>query len=246
MEILKVREDKHDMVDKPRRQRVFQFSSVAQSCPTLCDAMDCSTPDFPVHHQLPEHAQTHVHWVGDAIQPSHPLSSPSPPAFNLSQHQGLFQWVSSLQSGGQSIGVSASASVLPMNIQNWFPLRFPKVLLGPVLKDLSEWGKWKSTLIYWGQCWAKQIIYGIFGIPPPRTKAWNFNDYIKSLEVKNVLIGLRNAIPIPQIWTGEEFHILNSLWLSFSSLESVMCLVSQEMGIFRSWSGKQYQQNSNN
>ena len=61
MEILKVREDKHDMVDKPRRQRVFQFSSVAQSCPTLCDAMDCSTPDFPVHHQLPEHAQTHVH-----------------------------------------------------------------------------------------------------------------------------------------------------------------------------------------
>ena len=149
-------------------------------------------------------------------------------------------------SGGQSIGVSASASVLPMNIQNWFPLRFPKVLLGPVLKDLSEWGKWKSTLIYWGQCWAKQIIHGIFGIPPPRTKAWNFNDYIKSLEVENVLIGLRNAIPIPQIWTGEEFPILNSLWFSFSSLESVMCLVCQEMGIFRSWSGKQYQQNSNN
>ena len=57
--------------------------------------MDCSTPGFPVHHQLPEFTQTHVHWVGDAIQPSHPLSSPSPPAFNLSQHQGLFQWVSS-------------------------------------------------------------------------------------------------------------------------------------------------------
>ena len=58
--------------------------------------MDCSTPGFPVYHQLLEPAQTHVHWVGDAIQPSHPLSSPSPPAFNLSQHQGLFQWVSSL------------------------------------------------------------------------------------------------------------------------------------------------------
>ena len=71
------------------------FSSVAQSCPTLCDPMDCSTPGLPVHHQLPEFTQTHVHWVGDAIQPSHPLLSPSPPAFNLSQHQGLFQWVSS-------------------------------------------------------------------------------------------------------------------------------------------------------
>ena len=73
-----------------------QFSSVAQSCPTLCDPMDCSTSGFPVHHQLPELTQTHVHWVGDAIQPSHLLSSPSPPAFNLSQHQGLFKWVSSL------------------------------------------------------------------------------------------------------------------------------------------------------
>ena len=74
-----------------------QFSSVAQSCPTLCDPMDCSTPGFPVHHQLPELAQTNVHWVGDAIQLSHPLSSPSLPAFYLSQHQGLFRWVSSNQ-----------------------------------------------------------------------------------------------------------------------------------------------------
>ena len=71
-----------------------QFSSVAQSCLTLCDPMDSSTPGLRVHHQLPELTQIHVHWVGDAIQPSHPLSSPSP-ALNLSQHQGLFQWVSS-------------------------------------------------------------------------------------------------------------------------------------------------------
>ena len=70
------------------------FFSV-QLCPTLWDPMDCSTPVFPVHHQLPELAQTHVHWVGDAIQPSHPLLPPSPPALNLSQHQGLFQWVGS-------------------------------------------------------------------------------------------------------------------------------------------------------
>ena len=72
-----------------------QFSSVAQSCPTLCDPMDCSRPGLPVHHQLPEFTQTHVHRVGDAIQPSHPLSSPSLLAFYLSQHQGLFQGVSS-------------------------------------------------------------------------------------------------------------------------------------------------------
>ena len=68
-----------------------QFSSVAQLCPTLCDPMNRSTPGLPVHHQLREFTQTHVHQVGDAIQPSHPLLTPSPPAFNLSQHQDLFQ-----------------------------------------------------------------------------------------------------------------------------------------------------------
>ena len=73
-----------------------QFSSVTHSCLTLCDPMDSSTPGLPVHHQLPEFAQTHIHWVSDAIQRSHPLSSPSPPALNLSQYQGLFKWVSSL------------------------------------------------------------------------------------------------------------------------------------------------------
>ena len=72
-----------------------QFSSVAQSCPILCNPMNCSMPGLPVHHQLPEFTQTHVHRVGDAIQPSHPLSSPSPPAPNPSQHQGLFQRVNS-------------------------------------------------------------------------------------------------------------------------------------------------------
>ena len=72
-----------------------QFSSVTQSCPTLCEPMDCSTPSLPVHCQLLEFTQTHVHWVSNAIQPSHPLSSPSPLAFNLSQQQGLFKWVSS-------------------------------------------------------------------------------------------------------------------------------------------------------
>ena len=72
---------------------IVQISSVSQSCQTLCDPVDCSMPGFPVQHQLLELAQTHVHRVSDAIQPFHPLSSPSPPAFNLSQHQGLFQGV---------------------------------------------------------------------------------------------------------------------------------------------------------
>ena len=70
----------------------YQFSSVTQSCPTLCDPMDCSMPGLPVHHQSPESTQTHVHWVGDAIQLSHPLLSPFSPALNLSQHQGLFKY----------------------------------------------------------------------------------------------------------------------------------------------------------
>ena len=104
-----------------------QFSSVAQSCPTLCDPMKCSTPGLPVHLQLPEFTQTHVHWVSNAIQPSNPLSSRSPPAPNPSQHQSfpvsqLFAW------GGQSTGVSALASVLPKKSQGWS----------------SEWTGWTS------------------------------------------------------------------------------------------------------
>ena len=79
-----------------RHPSSVQFSSVAQSCLALCVSMDHSTPGLPIHHQLPELAQTYVHQVSDAIQPSYPLSSPSPPAFNLSQHQGLFKSVSSL------------------------------------------------------------------------------------------------------------------------------------------------------
>ena len=101
-----------------------QFSSVIQSCLTLCDPMNCSTPGLPVHHQQLEFTQTHVHWVSDAIQPSYPLSSPSPPTFNLSQHQGLFKWVSSLHQVAKVLEFSASTSALPMNTQNWCPLEW--------------------------------------------------------------------------------------------------------------------------
>ena len=79
-----------------KNPNISSVSSVIQSCPTLCDPMNCSTPGLPVHHQLPECIQTHVHRVNDAIQPSHPLLPPYPPVLNLSQHQGLFQWVGSL------------------------------------------------------------------------------------------------------------------------------------------------------
>ena len=105
-----------------------QFSSVAQSYLTLCDPMDCSTPDFPVHQQLPGLAQIHVHRASVAIQSSHPLSSPSLPAFNLSQHQGFFlmSWLFSL--GGQIIGAWISASVLLMNIHDWFPLELTDLI----------------------------------------------------------------------------------------------------------------------
>ena len=118
-----------------------QFSSVTQSCPTVCDPMNYSMPGLPVHHQLPEFTQTHVHWVGDAIQPSHPLLSPSPPVPSPSQHQGLFKWVNSLHEVAK---VSALASFLPKNTQGWSPL---------------EWTAWISLqskgfsnlLAYWVQ-----------------------------------------------------------------------------------------------
>ena len=108
--------------DRTSRE-VSQFSSVIQSCPTLCYPMNCSTPGFSVHHQLPEFTQTHIHPVGNAIQPSHPLLSPYSPAPSPSQHQSfpmsqLFAW------GGQSTGVSALASFLPKNTQDWSPLEW--------------------------------------------------------------------------------------------------------------------------
>ena len=107
----------------------FQFSSVTQSCPTLCNPMECSMPGFPVHHQLPEFPQTYVHRVGDAIQPSHCLSSPSLPAYNLSQHQGVFQGVSfrirwpKYRSFSFSFNISSS-----VNIRDWFPLRLTDLI----------------------------------------------------------------------------------------------------------------------
>ena len=127
-------------------KKVILFSSVQSlSCVQLCNPIDCSTPGFRVHHQLPEL----VHRVSDAIQPSHPLPSPSPPAFNLSQYYSLFQISQFFASSGQRIGVSASASVLPMNIQDWFPLGFNFgcagfFLLGKLFSSRSALGCYSS------------------------------------------------------------------------------------------------------
>ena len=99
-----------------------QFISVTQSCLTLCKPMNRSTPGLPVHHQLPEFTQTHVHWVSDAILPSHLLSSPSPPAPNPSQHQGLFQWVNSSHKVAKVLEFQLQHQSFPRNTQDWSPL----------------------------------------------------------------------------------------------------------------------------
>ena len=124
---------------------ISQFSSVVQSCLTVFDLMDCNTPGFPVHHQFLELTQTHVHWVNDVILPFYPLSSPSPPAFNLSQHQGLFLMSQFFTSGVQSIW--PSASVLPMNIQDRFPLGFDLFSVQGTLKSLLQHHSSKTSIL---------------------------------------------------------------------------------------------------
>ena len=120
----------------------FKFSSVAQIYQTLYNPMDCSTPGSPVHHQLPELAQTHVHRGGDAVQPSHPLSPPTPPEFNLSQHQALFQWVSPLHQVAKVLEFSISASnehsVLISFRTDWFELPAAQETLRSLLQNHSS------------------------------------------------------------------------------------------------------------
>ena len=132
----------------------LQFSSVAQLCLTLCNPMDCSTPGLPVHHQHPDFTWTHVHWVDDAIQPSHPLSFPSPPTFSLSQHQGLFKWISSsyqsfLQwskywSFSFSISPSNEYSELISFRMDWLDL----LAVQGTLKSLLQHHSWKASVLW--------------------------------------------------------------------------------------------------
>ena len=115
----------------------FCCCSVSQLCPTLCNPMDCSMPGLSVPYYLRKFAQVHVHCIGDAIQPSHPLMPSFPSALNLSQHQGLFQWFSCSHQMTKNTGFSASGSVLPTNIQGWCPLRFTG-LISLLSKGLSR------------------------------------------------------------------------------------------------------------
>ena len=147
--------------DQIRGAEVVHFSSVTQSFPTLCDPMDCSMPGLPVLHQPLELAQTHVHWVGDAIQPSHPLSSPSPPAFNLSQHQGLFKWVPDAE---QRLYTHSNPiinpTLEPLNSLSKPPrleLKFSR--LGPIV-SLFAWQKNKAILFYFTQNSFSKIEFG--------------------------------------------------------------------------------------
>ena len=162
---------------------VIQFSSVTHSCPTLCNPMDCSIPGFPVHHQLLQFAQTYVYQVSDVIQSSHPLSSLSPPAFNLSQHQGLFQWVSSSHQVVKVLEVLlqhlsfqwifrtdflydwlVGSPCSPRDSQEFFPTpQFKSInslvlsfLYGPTLTTIHDY--WKNhSLDYMGICWQSNV-----------------------------------------------------------------------------------------
>ena len=134
-----------------------QFSSAAQSCPTLCDPMNRSTPGLSVHHQLPESTQTHIHWVGDATQPSHPLSSPSPPAFNVSQHQSLFNLVSSSHQVATVLELrhlSYEYSQLIFFRTDWFDL----VVQG-TLKSLLQHHRSKASILWHSAFFTVQLSH---------------------------------------------------------------------------------------
>ena len=139
----------------------YQFSSVAQSCLTLWDPINLSTPGLPVHHQLPEFTQTHVHRVRDAIQPSYPLSSPSPPAFNLAQHQDLFQWVSSshqvakVWSFSFSISPSSEYSGLISFRIDWLDL----LAVQGTLKSLLQHHSSKASILHCSAFFIVQLSY---------------------------------------------------------------------------------------
>ena len=137
-----------------------QFSSVTQLCPTLCNPMDCSTPGFPVHHQLLELAHTHVHWVSDAIQPWHPLSSPSPPAFNLSQHQGLLQGVSSSHQVAKVLELQLQHQSFQWIFRTDFFYDWLHLLaVQGTLKSLLQHHRSKASILWCSACFMVQLSH---------------------------------------------------------------------------------------
>ena len=146
--------------------------SVTQLCPTLRNSMDCSMPGLPVHHQLPELAQTHVHQVGDAIQPSHPLCFPFSSYLQSFSASGSFPMSWLLALGGQSIGVSASASDLPMNIHDWFPLELTGLiyLQSKRLQSLLQHHSSKAKILQYKNQFIFKINFKILNI---KVNRWN-------------------------------------------------------------------------
>ena len=179
-----------DIRVQQKARHIVQFSSVAQLCPTHCDPMDCSTPGFPVHHQLPKLAQTHVHQVGHAIQPSHLLSFPSPPAFNPSQHQGLFNesvlhiWWPKYWSFSCSTSPSNEHSRLISFRIDWLDL----LAVQGTLKSLLQHHRSKASIL---QCSALFIVqlsdpYMTTGKTIALTR-WTFVSKVMSLLFNNVV-----------------------------------------------------------
>ena len=201
-------------------QSSLSVSSVTQLFPTLCDPMDCSTQGFPVHQQLPEVTQNHVHRVSDAIQPSHPLSSPSPPAPNPLPASGSFPMSQLFTWGGQSIGVSASSSVVPMNTQDWSPL---------------GWTGWTSlqsrglSRVFSNTTIQKHRFFGaqLSSQSNSHIHTWPLGSIKSRCEKGKIKFLLASRFSISFSWiAGDEFWNLLFLWMTFP------CLVNISLGIF--------------
>ena len=203
----------------PQSLWLYQIISVAQSCPTLCNPMNRSTPGLPVHHQLPEFTQTHFYRVSDAIQPSHPLSSPSPLAPNPSQHQSLFQlfaW------GGQSTGVSALASFLPKKSQGWSPSEWTgwislqskglsREIYNPAIILLLIYPREVSTSVQIGSC-TRMSIAALFMITPN----WKLTQMFSSwLMFKQTVVLHIHTIEYSSAVKGTNYRCVQQLrWIS--------------------------------
>ena len=193
----------------PLQPTSVQFSTVTQSCLTLCNPMNCSTPGLPVHHQLLEFTQTHVHRVGDAIQPSHPLLSPSLPAPQSLPASGSFPMSQLFTWSSQSIGVAASTSVLPMNTQDWSPLAWAGWFTLATLRMREISAHWKAdklwitylqgfehlsqstyAFILIGLLWA-QLIHALY--------RWWYNRIVNWIHGKEWIINLDRSHTVPSM-----------------------------------------------
>ena len=161
------------------------------SCPTLWDPMDYSTLGLPVHHQLPEFTQTHVHWVGDAIQSSHSLLSPSPSALNPSQHQGLFKWVSSPHQVAKVLEFQPSASVLPMNNQDWFPLGWTSwiSLLSKDSQESSPTPQFKASILLHSALFIVQLSHPYMTTGKLKSTQFTVSEYTAVATLSHDLVG---------------------------------------------------------